>query len=247
MGIFNVEVKDVGHSDLIPTNLRVSYTASSFGKSVDSYVDLPRWGDAIVIHDRGMIFTALHDSTIKLADENKDNAKYQDHGIKMKWMLGDDFSDALDALIDQIRDRNPAIVYSARIDEDEEVNFNIEADENGWFGFGEYAAVIKASGKTFTVRDLEFGYGEKDIGYGIKERGVDNDWLDSPDNETKIEMAAERAGIDLDDDHILCILSTLENTVEKVIESDYKEEFESLSRPSRELEQEEDCGWGMSM
>lgn len=247
MSIFNAAVKEIGHSDLIPTNFRVSYTATSFDKSVDSYVDLPRYGDAIVIDYFGKIFTSLRESFDKLSEENKDNAEYQDYGKKMKWMLGGDFSGALDSLIDHIREVNPVITYSACIDVDEAVNFDIEADENGWFGLGNYAAVISVSGKTFRVRDLEFGYGEKDIGYGIVERGVDNDWLDSPDNETKIEMAAKSAGVDLDDDHILCILSTLGNSIEKGIERDYKEEFENLSRPSREMEQEEDCGWGMSM
>jgi hypothetical protein len=101
-------------------------------------------------------------------------------------------------------------------------DFDFEA---GWpSGYGDYVADINIDGKEFSV-DLIYEYGYYDVGEFV---GCDERNGSDLRNDTAIKIAAQQAGIELDDNTVLKIKRDLESQVEVYVEDNYYHTIENL-------------------
>lgn len=124
-------------------------------------------------------------------------------------------------------------------------DFDFEA---GWAsGYGDYTADINVDGKGFSV-DLTYEYGYDDAGESV---GCHESNGSDLGNDVAIEIAAQQAGIELDEGDVQGIMHELEDQVENYVEDNYDQTIKSLligfENHQEELRQERDEEFGMSM
>ncbi|MDW7748263.1 hypothetical protein [Halomonas sp.] len=129
-------------------------------------------------------------------------------------------------------------------------DFDFEAGHGG--GVGEYTADIKVGEKEFSA-NLCYEYFYNDIrGFGSLPAWVvgESDGAQLG-NFSKIEMAAEKAGIDIDENAIYEIIDDLESQVESYVEENYNTSIEAIQEAfetrQAELRQERDEEFSMGM
>ncbi|MDI5891785.1 hypothetical protein [Halomonas rhizosphaerae] len=97
--------------------------------------------------------------------------------------------------------------------------------EDGWAsGYGDYTADITIDEKEFSV-DLIYEYGYYDCGLSV---GCDENNGSDLRNDSAIKIAAQQAGIELDDNTVLKIKRDLESQVEVYVEDNYFNTIDNL-------------------
>ncbi|MGM0914307.1 MAG: hypothetical protein ACQEXC_09805 [Pseudomonadota bacterium] len=103
-------------------------------------------------------------------------------------------------------------------------DFDFEAGRPS--GYGDYIANISIDGKKFSV-DLIYEYGYYDLGEFV---GCDERNGSDLRNDTAIKIAAQQAGIELDDNTVLKIKRELEIQIEDYVKENYYQTIENLLR-----------------